>query len=217
MMDCLVGHAMLDLDAVLLPESDPLVLQHLRSLDRAGKIVDCKRRKTSEAWPAQHSIAFEKRGRDWTAPNPFRATDMMELFPGVRELSDRQADLLGLHGIGLPDVQRRIVDVSMSITFSSSKTYKSGASGCLSSGSLPWIGHRGRLALGVECFQLLGIFFDSAKSETLNSFGNSLLRDLSGSAFDSASFLSVWVCMMSLVSLCHQRRSTAAAKADAAK
>lgn len=208
-MDRLVGMSSVDIDDVILPEAHPLVQRYMRQLmeepaahsssSRSDEHVG-KRLKGS-SWAAAHAAKFASAGLDWTQATPFKDPDLRQLFPGVRALTDRQIDVLQASGVSLPDAQRRVVDVSMSIDWASSTV---GRAGCFSSGSQLWLGHRGRLSLGVEALRMMNIRFSNEK--LLESFPDALLRDLAGNAFDGSSFMAVWVALSCMLAFLDSRR-----------
>jgi len=207
-MSLFVGQQSIDLDVCLLPDSHDLVRTHLRTLEEHGGVAGNKRRRVGptphrvaslrRGWADQHCKKSAERDFDWTEPTVFKDPAMQQVFPGTLELSDRECDLLQIRGLGLPDARKRCVDVSMSDDWAKTTDARVG---CLSSGSKCWLGHRGRLALGVEHLRLLGIYFDDEKK--LAAHGDNLLRDLAGNAFDSSSFLAAFFALQLFLAQCH--------------
>lgn len=195
-MNSLVGHEPVALDKVLLTEGDPRIVNHYRRLsdqpaaDDASSSAPPPKRSKDSSWAIKHSLLFEQLGLDWTRPSLFRDPRLQEVFPGTLELIDRQIDLLDKLHMQLPEQEPRIADLTMSLGWSKTTI---GRAGCFSSHCKPWLGHRARFALPVEAFRMLGIYFDN--EELLDEFHPSTLRDLAGNAFDSSSFLAVWVAL----------------------
>jgi site-specific DNA-cytosine methylase len=152
-------------------------------------------------WAIKHSRFFEERGLDWTRPSDYRDPAIRHLFPGLLELTDRQIDILEGIPMAIPERASRYVDLSMSMKWAKATRH----TGCFSSGSLTWLGHRARFALPREMLHLMGIFYDS--EEHLSEFPDSLIRDLCGNAFDSSSFLAVWVALVSVFARIHAAAS----------
>lgn len=121
-MSRFAGHSPVSLDDCLLPESHPLVLGHYRRLDAAvsthkTSIQDSpprKRHRRSNG-ASKHCEFFQEHGLDWTLPSPYKDPKLAEVFPGIRDLHDRQIDVLQKLHIRLPEAQPVCVDLSMSL------------------------------------------------------------------------------------------------------
>ena len=225
----LVGHPSLDLDEVLLSEDSPLVRDHLETVVAEARTLAVKPEAPSTSsdsssscgtvrgpqWPLQHAKFFERRGLDWSRPSPFRAPGARDLWPGLRELTARQIDMLEYNGLSLPHPTKALVDVNPSLGWGGKKgTMHEERAGCLSGATVHYIAHRGRCTTGVEALRLMGMFFD--EEHLLSTFPAKLLRNMAGNAFDSSCFLAAWMSSQMLLSHCSAMRAgraTAAASA----
>jgi len=156
-----------------------------------------RKQEAATPWPVLHAERFARLGLDWSLPSAFQDPSLRELFPGVLALTHRQMDILDCQGVGLPDARARCVDVSMSLVWAKASE---GRAGCFSSGAQYWLGHRARLALGVEHFRLMGIYYPNEAG--MFSFPDALIRDLAGNAFDASSFLAAWVALQAVLARC---------------
>lgn len=179
----------LDLDFHLLEENDPLVLKHIwgaaesasrqgasSSQDTTPAEVGKKRKK----WVSCHDAWCCEQGKNWfDIPGAFNP-EQYELFPGLRELSDREVDVLNCRGIVIPSATPSVVDVSQSLNRTREVV---GGSGCVTPGMRCMLTHRGRLALGMEAMALQGIHYGD-RHHLLRVWPNADLMDLAGNAFN---------------------------------
>lgn len=93
--------------------------------------------------------------------------------------------MLDFIGVKLPDPRPRMWAVNCSLNWAHSDASRI----CLSSTSQVWLGHRGRMAMGVEHLRMLGIVWPGELDNKLAAFDDKLLKDLAGNAFDTASAL----------------------------
>lgn len=179
----------LDLDFHLLEENDPVVLKHIwgsaetaarhsgsSSHDEALEELGKKRKK----WVSCHDAWCSNKGKNWfDIPGAF-TPEQYELFPGLRELSDREVDVLNCRGIVIPSATPSVVDVSQSLSRTREVV---GGSGCVTPGMRCVLTHRGRLALGMEAMALQGIHYGD-RHHRLRTWPNADLMDLAGNAFN---------------------------------
>ena len=153
------GYATLPLDRWLLPESDPAIqaeTARLLSMERCsrgdlsgallanGGIFRVsgpvkKRRRKDRGWPGAHERAAGRRGNEldwWSSLAPGR--DVIDAFPGLLALGDRELDSLRVAGImvDLPS-RAQVVDLSQDISRQRATT---GMCPCVSPGG-PQVAH----------------------------------------------------------------------------
>ena len=160
---------------MLLSEDSPLVRDHLETVVAEARTLAVKPEAPSTSsdsasscgtvrgpqWPLQHAKLFEGRGLDWSRPSPFRAPGARDLWPGLRELTARQIDMLEYNGLSLPHPTKALVDVNPSLGWGGQKgTMHEERAGCLSGATVHYIAHRGRCTTGVEALRRMGMFFD---------------------------------------------------------
>ena len=121
--------------------------------------------------------------------------DLTLLYPGLLELSERQAGVLRHHFRGLPSSTPMALDLNMSQGWCRPAR---GRLGCITTGSSWFFTHRCRFLVPLEAFRLMGIHFEEHEA-MLQGFCDRLLWDLAGNAFDGASFTAVWVTLLRIL------------------
>lgn len=206
-MQRLAGGQLASLDDYLLHEQHPLVRQEARqaevtTLMREGKMEEAllasggvmpkrprRQAASTSKWPSRHIAQFEAQGFEWWSRTwPSDAT--LIVFPGLYALAPRQFEILKLMGITeFPEREPRSVDLSQTVGRS---RVAEGFVHTLTPTGQKYLTHRCRFLHGVESLRLQSLWFDA---DAVGPFGDSLLRDLAGNAFEgSCCAASVLVC-----------------------
>ena len=101
------GNPMLAKDDVLLEDNHPAVVRHIKHMTATRSI----RPEPRDAWVDKH---ISKHGLLHWLDNAASAADddiLALSFPGIRTLTTRERDACIIHGIPLPDPERRIVNL----------------------------------------------------------------------------------------------------------
>ena len=215
-MNCIVGnHTARPLDAYLLPESHPIIVGRLRAVSgevttggsggamnryrapkRALSDPDKPTPRTEKA-VGMHFDAYERAGVDWWAGGITEAD--FDVFPGLRELTEREKEVLEINKITPATADPIVVSVSATLPW---VKVKHGTAPCLSSSIRLYIAHRRRLAVGIEHLRFQGIFFDDLHSRHISDrINNTTLVDLAGNSFDMSTFIAVFTVSLSLRAL----------------
>lgn len=204
-MDRCVGSMPMDLEAFLLPETSTEVIEYLRNCavqrhiddgnmnaalaSSSGLLVERlatglaagqKRKAAPPQWPVKH---WEAAGLAWLRMRPFNDSDYL-CFPGLSALSHREAEVLQLMGVRLPEKPGRIIELSQSY---GRNTAMSSVSPAVTPSGRRFSTSRGRLLLAEEDMRLQCMFFPGgAARDRVSRFPPKLLRDLAGNAFESS-------------------------------
>ena len=148
-----------DLDDFLCDDTHPAVVSHTSSgggghhQDRQRQNGKGQRRKLS--WPEQHARLSLRTGHSqwWLSTHPSEET--LTEYPGLRELSERELDVLATHRVQYPDV-KGTVDVHQSGARCSVRSH---CSHIVTPGSRLYLKHRCRLMSPIESLLLQGIHY----------------------------------------------------------
>ena len=193
------SHSLMDLDAILAPESDEDVvkqkLSFLRRLERgetAGNARGAGARSGAQAgsagkWVRQHLKNMEDSA--WSMSQSFWRDELRTTFPEYVLLADRDKSLLDLEGIRFPDDRRLVVNTSQSTASALCNVCPT-----VTPHGRYWIAWRGRSLLGKEAMSLQNIYLEPAVARR---FSGTFLQNLAGNAF------SVTACAVAAtISLC---------------
>ena len=111
------GNKMLSLDDILLHDSHPAVVKHIRQSTRESS--QSSQPGTRDSWIDKH---IQKKGLlHWLETQQSQGQiDILAMsFPGVRTLTRRQLDICNALDIDLPDPQGRIINLSQTLAFTS--------------------------------------------------------------------------------------------------
>jgi hypothetical protein len=193
---------MMPLCKYLLPEDDALLrLMHQRALSNilgndsgsassdalsltSGLLFEgrpAKRPKTGREpkWIGDHIDNGALRGKPWWSIQ-CRDRDTLALFPGLACLSDRAWESLILNGVEIPERKVRTVDVSQKMT---RQNIAEDIVHAITPTGMKYLTHRCRLLHGLESLWLQSLPFTK---EDVAGFPETLLRDLSGNAFEAS-------------------------------
>lgn len=202
-MDRLVGSRTCDLESILLPESHPLITAKREQSRAAGlhkfgdewgaklaieasglpfRPVRANAAKTK--WIQKHAAFFNAKFGPTCMPPPLLPTpEVLDVFPGAGELTDRELDLVRYSGLTLePEGQCRSLELSQSI----GRHKPLEVMDTITANSRKWLTSRSRLATGLEALRLQGMFFDD--EALVGSFDDDLLMSLAGNAFECTSY-----------------------------
>ena len=178
-----------ELDDLLLDETDPCILKlyqayRSNSSDRESTGPPaCKMSKDSQyAYEKQHMQHCKQEGIEMTdllARMPSKR--VRSAFPGLLRLTQRQLEILALHGVSFPARRPGTIDVSQSYERSRVNWDKMV---CASPHMQNYLLHRCRLSVGLECLHFQGIHYREQHWK-LRQFPCSLLQDLGGNAFEA--------------------------------
>ena len=192
-----------DLDDFICDDCHPAVQQMLRGEhDDPRPAVGAKRstssasmpRKRARLWPEKHAAQYDSQGRDWWESGHPTAAEY-EAYPGLKKLTPREVDVLGLCGAKYPDLRKGTVDVYNSGHRSSKRI---NCSRIITPGARLHLLHRCRLLTAYETMLLQGIHFGD-KMHQLVKLPPHRVQDLSGNAFQG------WCCAASLLVLFSMR------------
>eukprot|EP00439_Symbiodinium_sp_Y106_P053697 s2490_g7.t1 len=183
------------LDDFLLPEDSDFVKEELQRACQVEakrreselKSVASKKKVRKLKWPEQHANALAAQGLDWrehSRPGP----EVMQKFPGLLALTERQFDLCRVQGISFPDSRHSAVQLSQSLR-GQRRIITNRSDIVLPFGELFWT-HRCRLATGAESLSLQGIHY-GRQQHRLTDMEPDLLQSLAGNAFHGYVFAAV--------------------------
>ena len=113
-----------------------------------------KKKSKAEKWPKMHESIFAQYGKDWCSAD-FRTPEMLQEFPGLHDLSDREADIIKFFGYDkLEDAKQFVVDTNKNLSWLGNADRKEGVSTCVSTSSRLFAVHRRRMFMGIECLRL---------------------------------------------------------------
>jgi hypothetical protein len=168
------------LSDILLPEASPQIQGQYTAL--LAQHVPAKKRKW-EKWPAQHESALARIGADWCmAVGP--SLETYQAFPGLRELHDREIDVLSVKSIKVPDDMRRVLDLNLSVKRCTVRS--DGSAPAVTPSSRHYITDLCRLTHGVEACHLQGLHF-GGRHNFLDQYGRAELVNIGGNAFEARS------------------------------
>ena len=103
----------MELDGVLLPESHPIVVAHIRDIDRDGRGQRTIKRQRSNPRThrglCDHMDACDAIGKAWWS-NEFESPSNRRIFPGLQELTLRECEVLHIKGVELCGIVTFTVD-----------------------------------------------------------------------------------------------------------
>lgn len=177
-MDKFVGVPMSDLADFLLPEDSDIVRRHAEQVGERRSNESEMRRPAK--WRALHQQLFARspflKGAE---PGKLNA-GLMELFPGLRVLTQRQIETLGIVGVtDFPTLDHHTVELKHNAN--RTRLSQRGFASCILPGGQQYLTHRCRLMMPVESLRLQGIYVERSVS---SSFSPSLLQSLAGNAFE---------------------------------
>ena len=155
-------------------------------------------------WAVKHMKMFEEKGLDWLQPSPINE-GLLKLYPGLKELTDREVDALQYNQVQYPEQNMRLIDVSQTLNFAKAETEKTG---CSTPGMKKYITTVCRCMLGQESLNSQGIHYQE-KQHQLDQFSNRLLMDLAGNAFHTGCFASVLLATLVTLAMAPSSSSSA--------
>ena len=106
----IAGHPCAALSDVLLPESDPHIMEYYQTLHEG----ECRRKRTREGnWVDMHMSLFEERGIPWWRPTGAQFDE--RIYPGLIALTMREFDSFMLSAQEAGSFSDCIVDVKMQV------------------------------------------------------------------------------------------------------
>lgn len=115
---------------------------------------------------------------------------MLDTFPALRTLTQRQLELLHLKGIQLPDSEFRVIDLSQNLGFANVVVDKFP---CVTPDGQKFMSRLCRFTSAVEYLRFQGIWLDEAK---LSKYSPSFLQDLAGNSYEVSCCAANYVCCM---------------------
>jgi hypothetical protein len=173
------------LDELLLPDSSEhihSVLTALAKLPPKRPTPASKRCRIDLQWVKHHEAYAAARGTNWLArrgPPP----DLLDIHPGIKEVSDRELDILVSMGLRFPTPHPCSVELHSSISRVSIQFQRTD---CITPKTRRWLGHKARLVRGSESLLFQGIHY-GARNHLVHTFGDKFLHDVSGNAFEARS------------------------------
>ena len=127
----------------------------------------------------------EAQGQNWWETNVPPA-DLLDRFPGMKALTDRQHELCRIYGIQIPDSRNCGVELRQNLRGGSIRQIRQNACDIVTPHGQLLLCKRARLACGVEMLLLQGIHFADAQFK-LEEYEdqNELLQNLAGNAFNT--------------------------------
>ena len=107
---------------------------------------------------------------------------MVDTFPTLRTLTQRQLELLHLKGVSVPDSDFRVVDLSQNLKFASVST---GKMPCITPDGAKFLTQQVRFLHGLEALRFMGIYMD--ETQLVKHYSSSFLQDLAGNAYETSS------------------------------
>ena len=157
-------------------------------------------------WVDEHEALMEAGG-------PVLATsavpELTSMYPGLMDLTARELDILKYHQISYPE--RRKVTVELSQTIMRSRT-KEGNTACVTPGMRRYLGHRCRIALGIEAMNLQCIRLGGGqRMRKAHAFPSALLQDLAGNASNALCDAACELALTVVLAMAHARHLQAVA------
>jgi site-specific DNA-cytosine methylase len=213
-LDC----RMRDLDDFLLPETHPFIQAALYGTVDPLQHPARKRPRSAE-WFLRHVAAMERRQARGQAQlgsgvlEPGHPTmEILDLFPGLRALSDRQIAVLTQHGMLVnSDTSIRLRDQrTIDVSQSAERTRPSlpGQACIVTPGSELFLYHRLRRSVGYEAMLLQGLHYGQ-RQERLRAFSGEELQCLAGNAFNGFCLAAAMLVRELLSAVCHRRAACA--------
>ena len=202
-MGSFCGHAMMDLNKFMLPETHPAITELYAELMRSSSIRRGTGAATSLKWVDRHIAQCQRLGINWLSSKI--PPEMYSCFPGLLQIRQREIDVLLFKGVKIPSrtdshVKDKVVEISQNVGEISqiggtSRKYSFGGANvapcCLPKSELFHNG-RCRLLRGVELLHLQGIYYDDDEFLTLTE-NNVELADLAGNAFCTDCFAAIYL------------------------
>lgn len=130
-------------------------------------------------WPSQHA-ARSREDREWWL-NHAPGDDMASHFPSLLALSDREADILSMHRLAMPEDKPRVLNVSPSLA----RTRVTEVVPCITPRARLYLTHRCRLLHGVGSLRLQSVWYGAEReAQLLATFGEQVAFDLAGDAME---------------------------------
>ncbi|CAJ1395375.1 unnamed protein product [Effrenium voratum] len=195
-----------DHEAVLREYDDAISLKEKRDLRVAAVARGQAKRKRAALVSADRFVRImEQRGEEWwlsSVPDP----DVLQQFPGLCRLTERQFDLCKLQEIQFPDQRKACVELSQNQRSSSNvKGVKVGLCEIITPTGQLLVTHQARCLTGFECLLMQGIHFGRQNENTWNEFPDDLLRNLAGNAFNCWCVAAVYLVKEAVLARCHAR------------
>ena len=161
------GHGFLDIDDVLLAENSQIIREYLRSLEPVRAVASAsnsrrilKRQRSgthgmSDRALQKHCDAYVKNGVNWWETTVCTEHNM-QLWPGLRALTERQSQVLEVKRFSVEHTSRRFATVDRTLPWV--QVCEEGVP-CLTASTKLYIEHRRRLAVGIEFMRVQGIFY----------------------------------------------------------
>ena len=222
-MELFSGHGVVPIERLLLPETSGPIQDMLKDLVKkpveepglgstgleppveaeASGQSEKSGKKGETKWQQTHLDHALSKGLAWWKPSPI-TDELRKKFPGINQLGPRALDILQLNGIGFPESECRMVEVSQSMGRQSKMV---DTMPCLTPKMQRWVTSRCRLVHGVESMMFQGLAYKSC-SNLGEKFSSDLLCDIAGNAFHagcaSAATMTV-LCTLARGAACHQQ------------
>lgn len=149
-------------------------------------------------WPSAHA-SRSKAGQEWWL-NHELAGDLASDFPGLLALSAREADIIYMHDLAMPEDKLRILNVAPSLQ----RTRVTKVVPCITPRARMYLTRRCRLLHAVECLRLQNVWYGSERERRLLAeYGENFIVDLAGNAMEGC-------CLVAASrKACRQRRRSA--------
>jgi len=117
----------------------------------------------------------------------------------------RELEILVLEKVAIPEVTRRIVDVSQ--TCSRTRVLESGCLATILPRTKAYITDRCRTMVGAEALRAQGISWGKESDKKLGKFSSDFLMDLAGNAFHTGCCCAMFFVMIVALGIGHRRKA----------
>ena len=222
-MDCLLSAndgvlPVRDLDDFLLPDDNPIIRGYLANLVHERQAASSSPMSRG-SWLGKTAAYVEsaqlKRqrngqpvGPDWWAP-VYPTDDVLEMFPGLLDLTDRELSLLAAHGVSVTscDALRKRAKQTINTTQGCERASSSrdGESTIVTPRGNVFLQHRVRKAHGLEALLLQGLHYGPSQHRLVDTFASADLHRLAGNAFNGYCCAAVVLARECLLAVVAQR------------
>ena len=144
-----------------------------------------------------HLDTYRANGREDQSYNDPVLTKMnLMLWPGLLEMTLREAEVLNFWGIRVPEPTCTVVHTNYQMGWSKPSEQELWT---ISSRAKLYLAHRVRYALAEEMLDIQGVVFPVELQRRLQEFSEELLTDLAGNAFDGTTCVAMMLMVVSFV------------------
>eukprot|EP00435_Cladocopium_sp_Y103_P035935 s2002_g9.t1 len=154
-------------------------------------------------WPEQHAAVCDQLGLDWWE-DAVPKDEVLDAYPGLQRLTDRQFDLLRMMGVKFPDHRKCSLELSQNQRNPrNAKPVNQNRADIITPRGQQLVAHQARCLLGIEGMFLQGIHYGREQWKLLDAddFSDDFLRDLAGNAFNSYCAAAIFITKQCLISV----------------